>query len=126
MRETPNNGGGLLDPVWNILDQTLAAAQNRLELFRVEAQEEKIRLVEIVLLASAIMVLGTLALALATFLTVLLAWRSGSMIALAALTIAYIAGACVAGRLLRARLQSPPPFAATAEEFRKDRECLPR
>src|SRR4051812_40813083 len=114
MRESSHNGaGGILEPVWRLADHTLAAAQNRIELFQVEAQEEKARLLEIILLASVFTVLLTLGLAAATFAIVLIVWRDGAMIALACLIIAYIAGAGAAGHLLHARLKAAPPFAAS-------------
>jgi uncharacterized membrane protein YqjE len=54
MRVESNNGQvGILEPLWRLLDDILAVAQNRIELFRAEAQEEKVRLVELLLLASA-------------------------------------------------------------------------
>ena len=41
MREAANHGaGGILDPVWRLLDNTLAAAQNRIELFQAPALDE--------------------------------------------------------------------------------------
>ena len=124
-----NNGGGasvksLLEPVWKLLNSILAAAQNRLELFRVEAQEEKIRLFEILMLASVVMVFGTLAVGIGTFAIVALLWKAGATAAIGGVVAAYGIGAAVAWRALRARLKIPA-FAATAEELRKDRACVP-
>jgi uncharacterized membrane protein YqjE len=126
MRDLAHNGsaGGILEPVWRLMDNAIAAAQNRLELFRVEAQEEKIRFVEVFLLASAIIILGALALAVATFAIAIYIWRSGPEIALTFLILTYATGAGVAWRLLRARLKSEKPFASSAAELEKDRECI--
>ena len=126
MRNLAQNGGagGILGPIWGFLDNALAAAQIRLELVRVEAQEEKNRLVEIFLLASAILILGTLALAVATFAIAIYIWQSGPEITLTFLILTYATGAGVAWRLLRARLKSEKPFADSAAELEKDRECI--
>jgi uncharacterized membrane protein YqjE len=125
MREVGNNGrGGILEPVWKALDTAVAAAQNRLELFRVEVQEEKVRVMELALLASAIIVLGTLALTVGTVAVVMVVWNDGGLIALACLASGYAIGAFAAWRALKARLKSEPPFAGTSEELRKDRECI--
>ena len=126
MNDVASNGhGSLLDPVWKLLDTTLATAQNRLELFRVEAREEKIRIFQIILLVSALMVLGTLAVALATFAIAIVVWQSRSLIILPCVIAIYAIGAYAAWRALRARLNGEDPFAATSEELRKDRECIP-
>ena len=126
MRTLANNGSasGILDPLWGFLENTLAAAHNRLELFRVEAQEEKIRFMEIFLLASTVVILGTLALAVATFAIAIYIWRSGPEIALTFVISTYALGAVVAWRLLRARLKSQKPFASSAAELEKDRACI--
>jgi uncharacterized membrane protein YqjE len=126
MRTLANNGseGGILDPLWGALENALAAAHNRLELFRVEAQEEKIRFMETFLLASTVVILGTLALALSTFAIAIYLWRSGPEIALTFIILTYALGAVVAWRLLLARLKSNKPFAGSAAELEKDRECI--
>lgn len=127
MRDIANNGHGsarLLDPLWRMLDGGLAIVENRLELFRVEAQEEKVRLVQIILLALALMVLGTLALAVATFAIVMVVWQTGTLMVLPVVIAAYAIGAYLAWRALRARLKQEPPFAASVGELRKDREWV--
>jgi uncharacterized membrane protein YqjE len=126
MRELAQNrsAGGLLEPVWGLLENALAAAQNRLELFRVEVQEEKLRFVEVVLLASALVVLATLTLALATFTLAIYLWREGPEIGFSVMILTYAIGAGLAWRLLKARLKRTPLFADSAAELEKDRECI--
>ena len=119
-------GASLLSPLWKIVNNTLAAAQNRIELFQLEAQEEKVRLLAILLLASAITVLGTLAVAVATFVIAIMVWQNGWLIILSCLGAVYALGAFWAWRALGARLKGEAPFSATVGELRKDRECLPR
>lgn len=125
MREAADNGRlGLLEPVWRAADKALAVAQNRLELFRVEAQEEKVRLFEMLLLASTIMVLGSLALALITFALVTFALQRDAFFVIPCLAVVYAVGAAWAGRGLWARMKATPPFEGSAEELKKDRECF--
>jgi hypothetical protein len=49
----------------------------------------------------------------------------GPLITLGALIATYGLAAAWAGSALRKRLAGPAPFAATSEELRKDRECIP-
>jgi uncharacterized membrane protein YqjE len=127
VRDIANNGhSGLLDPLWGMLDTALATALNRLEIFRVEVREEKLRIFQIILLASALIVLGTLALAMAAFAIAMVVWQEGSLIVLPCVIAAYAIGAWLAWRALRARLSGEAPFAASVNELRKDRECIPR
>jgi uncharacterized membrane protein YqjE len=115
----------LLTPVWRILDSLLANVQNRFDLLRTEAREAEVRFVEIFLLCSAIVVFGTIAVSLATFVLVLLAWKEGSLVAITPLIAAYAFAAAWAGNALKKRLNGPPPFSATSEELRKDQACIP-
>jgi uncharacterized membrane protein YqjE len=124
LAQNGRSAGGVLEPFFGLVENALAAAQNRLELFRVEAQEEKIRFMEIFLLASAIVVLGTLGLALATFAIALYVWQYGPELALSFVISAYVIGTVVAWRLLKARLKSETPFASSAAELKKDRACI--
>jgi uncharacterized membrane protein YqjE len=126
MRDDRNNGQtGLLDPVWRLLDNVLGVAQNRVELFRVEAQEEKIRLVEMLLLTSLITVLATLSLVLGILVMAMMAWQHGLLAALAFLSLGCAIGAGLAWRALKSRLATAP-FADFSGELRKDRQCIPR
>ena len=125
MRLESNNGPvGILDPLWRLLDDILAVAQNRIELFRAEAQEEKVRLVELLLLASAIVVLATVGLTLGIAAVVVAIDVEHRVLALAVLAGVCGIGAVLIGRLLRRRLDREV-FASFAEELRKDRQCIP-
>jgi uncharacterized membrane protein YqjE len=124
-RVSNNGSSSLLAPVWRILDCALDNVQNRLDLLRTEAKEAEIRFVEMFLLASAIVIFGTLALSVTTFVLMLLVWKDGSLVTLTVLIAAYAFAAAWAGAALKKRLKAPAPFEATSEELRKDRECIP-
>jgi uncharacterized membrane protein YqjE len=127
MLEASKSGrDGILEPIWRLLDNVLAAAKNRIELFQVEAQEEKIRLAQMLLLTSAITVLGTIGIALGIFAVVIWFWEDGVLIALAMLSAVCVLGAGLAWRALNRRLRSCATFAGFSEELRKDRQCIPR
>jgi uncharacterized membrane protein YqjE len=115
---------GVWSSLKRILDTLLAAAQNRIELIAVELQEEKCRLMEALLCAVAVAVLGIMSLTLVTFLLVVLFWENGRLIALGALSVLYLAGTALAWRALRSHLRARSAFAGTIEELKKDRACL--
>jgi uncharacterized membrane protein YqjE len=71
-KESP---GGIFASLRRILDGGLALTQKRVELFAVELREEKCRLVEAIILASAVVAFGMMTLTLLPFLIVTLFWR---------------------------------------------------
>lgn len=98
--------------------------QNRIELFAVELQEEKCRLIEAILWASAAVVLGMMSLTLLTFVIVIWFWDSARLAVLLALGGVYLLGTIVAWRGLRARLRRTTAFSGTLDEIKRDRACL--
>jgi len=117
--------GGLFASLRRLLDSALALLQNRFEVFTVELQEEKIRLVDLLLRAVVVVVLGFMTLIAATALLVVGLWDTSPVAVLAVVTLAYGLTAAGIGYSLKQRLQrGPPPFAVTLAEFKKDRECL--
>lgn len=107
-----------------ILDTLLVTAENRVELFAVELQEEKCRLVEAILCAFAVAAFGMMALSLVTFTVVVLFWENGRFAALVGLSVLYLIGTALAWRALQSRLKARSAFAGTIEELKKDRACL--
>lgn len=106
------------------LDALLATTQNRVELFAVELQEEKCRLVEAILCAAAVVAFGLMALSLLTITVVVLCWENSLLPALAGLSVLYLLGTALAWRALQLRLKAKSAFADTIEELKKDRSCL--
>lgn len=125
MAETDPNSSGLVNRARRVLDSGLALAQNRLELVSVELQEEKHRLVELLLWAMLAAVGGVLALVTGTLAVVVLFWDTARELVLAGCAVFYLALALGAFTMLRRRwIKSPPPFATSLDELRKDRGCL--
>jgi uncharacterized membrane protein YqjE len=125
MDQPTETEGGLFASLRRLIDSALALVQNRFEVFTVELQEEKIRLVDLLLRAVVVVVLGFMTLIAATALVVVWFWDSSPVAALAIVTLLYGLTAAGMGYSLKQRLQNnPPPFAGTLAEFKKDRECL--
>lgn len=124
MNENSETRPGVWGSLQRILDTLLGTVQNRVELFAVELEEEKCRLIETLLFAAAVAAFGLMALSLATLTIVLLCWENGLLPALAGLSVAFIIGAVVSWRGLQARLKARSAFADTIDEIKKDRSCL--
>jgi uncharacterized membrane protein YqjE len=116
---------GFLHSLRALGDGLLASVQDRLELFSVELQEEKFRLIQTFVWISAAVFTGMMAIAFASLTLVYLFWESARLAVLGGLTVLY-AGALVviiiAFRRYLAR--QPSPFAATLHEIGEDRACI--
>src|SRR5258705_13930073 len=115
-RESSNSVGffGLLRRLGRTAIGTL---QNRVELAAVELQEERQRVLELILLAGGALMLGGIALALFSAAIILLfapAYRIYAALGLGAL---YLAGAAYLGLRIKALLQSSP-FSETVNQIR--------
>lgn len=124
MSESTEARPGVWASLKRVLDTVLATAQNRVELFAAELQEEKFRLVEAVLCAAALVAFGMMTLSLVTFTIVILFWENGRLAALVGLSVVYLIGTALAWRGLQSRLKKHSAFAGTIGELKKDRSCL--
>ena len=121
----PNNG--LFASAKRLADLTVATAHNRVELFAVELQEEKCRLIQALLLAAGAIALGATALTLVTITVVLLFWENGRVPALCVLSGLFVVASFLVFRALKKLVPSGPGFGSTLAELEKDRTCfLPR
>ena len=101
----------------------LATLGNRAELFLVEAQEERQRLLQVLLLASILIITATLALVVLTCFIVVIFWEY-KVATLAILSLLYVGGAAAAFVKLRRQLHGWQAFHGTIDELQKDREWL--
>ncbi|MFH1067360.1 MAG: phage holin family protein [bacterium] len=118
---------GLLATGRRLLDNGLALLQTRVELFSVEWQEEKQRVIAALIWASAALFLSAMALTVATFAIVFLVWesREARSIALIGVTLFYFFAALFSGLMLKKKLRETcAPFMDSLREIRKDRQCL--
>ena len=124
MSEASETKPGVWASLKRTVDTLLATAQSRVELFSVELQEEKCRLVEALLCAAALAAFGMMTLTLVTFTLVLLFWENSRLAALVGLSVLHLVGTALAWRALQSRLRSRRGFTDTIEELKKDRSCL--
>jgi uncharacterized membrane protein YqjE len=124
MPDTPA-APGFIDSARHLGAGLLQSVEDRLELFSLELQEEKFRLVQIIILVSAAVLAGTMALVFFSLTMVYLFWASARLAVLCGLTglylVAFIA-VVVAFRRLIAR--QPRPFSALQRELAQDRACI--
>ena len=116
---------GFLGSLRTLGDGLLATVQDRLELFSVELQEEKFRLIQIFVWITAAIFTGVMAITFASLTLVYLFWESARLAVLGGLTVFY-AGALVAIIIAFRRFiaRQPSPFSATRQEIGKDRACI--
>ena len=124
MSETPQTEDGLLAPVTRLLKTLVNLLENRLELFLVEVQEERVRLVEVLLLAAMGGLAALMTLILITLTVVVIFWENHRVLVLVLFTLAYAAAAAIAFWTLRSRVQRWQAFTATLEQIKKDRAWL--
>jgi uncharacterized membrane protein YqjE len=98
--------------------------ETRVELFALEFQEERIRLIELVILAGLIVGLSIATVGVVTIGFILLFEGKARLAALAGLGLGYVLAAGWCYRILSNRLKTYTPFAGTLGEIKKDRECL--
>lgn len=123
MAEPDPESAGPLAAGRRILRTVSDLAHTRLELFLVELKEERIRIVDALLLLAVGVVCAAMTLILLTFTVVLIFWEH-RVLALVLLTLLYAGMAVWSLLTLRKRLAGWNAFAATLQEFKKDRECL--
>ena len=107
-----------------LADLTLATAHNRVELFAIELQEEKCRLIQALLLSATAIALGLTALTLLTITIVVLFWEDGRVPALCVLSALFVASTAFVIHALRKCLANGPGFKSTLAELEKDRACF--
>ncbi len=125
MGESEPSHGGILESLRRLCAQGLALVQNRVELFAVEFQEEKERLIRVLVLAAVLVFLASMAAAVVTVTIVVLAGESARGPVLIGLSLFYILAAVAVFLALRKHLRAgPPPFNETASELKKDLDWL--
>ena len=116
---------GFLGSLRLLGDSVLASVQDRFELFTVELQEEKFRLIKTFIWISAAVFSGMMAVMFASLTVVYLFWETARLAVLVSLTAVYTLGLVGIIMALRAYLaRQPKPFAATLHEIGEDRTCI--
>jgi uncharacterized membrane protein YqjE len=124
--DTPASGTpGLLGSLRGFADGLIGSVHDRIELVSIELQEEKHRLIQILLWIAGIVLAGLLTIVFASFALVLWLWETARMAAVCGLAIGYAVALIAAIVLFRRYLtRQPRPFSATLGELRQDRACI--
>jgi uncharacterized membrane protein YqjE len=125
MATVPPEPTGFLGSFRALGDSLLGTVQDRLELFTVELQEEKLRLIQTFIWISAALFMGMMAVMFASLTLVYIFWESARLAVLGGLAVLY-AGALVAIVVAFRRFiaRQPNPFSATLHEIGEDRACI--
>jgi len=116
---------GYLSSLKSLGEGFLASVQDRLELFSLELQEEKFRLIQTFIWISAAVFTAMMAIMFASLTLVYLFWDSARLVVLCGLTLLYTGAAvAVIVGLRRFLARQPKPFAETLQEIGEDRSCI--
>jgi uncharacterized membrane protein YqjE len=116
--------GGVFQTASRLIKTLRAMAGNRIELFLLEVQEERIRIFDALFLLAAGLVCIMMALIMVTFTVVIVFWDSHRLLVLGLLIAAYTIGAIWALSKLRFLLRRWQAFPATLDQIKKDSECF--
>lgn len=98
--------------------------ENRVELFLIEWQEERLRVLDALLLLMVGTVCALMALLVVTFAVVAAFWDTHRTLVLALIILAYATAAATAFAMLHSRLRKWRAFTATLEQIKKDQACF--
>ena len=117
----------LLDSLTGLTKNIVAMAETRLQLLALDMQETGLNFLSLLVLSGIILTCFGLALILTTLLVVVIFWDSHRLLALGgAAGVFALAGLALWITVLAKFRNMPQFFAATREEFAKDREWLTR
>ena len=116
---------GFLGSLHGFADSAFAVARDRLRLFSLELQEEKLRLIQVLILVCAAIFAGFMAIAFLSLTIAIAFWDTARLQALGGITAFYIVGLVVLVISLKRILKAHPrPFEATLRGLKGDHECI--
>lgn len=125
MDDVEPGAGGVSASLRRIGSSLAALLRARTELLGVELQEEKLRVLNLLVWAGIALALAAAGILLVVGILAFYLWQQFGYPGVIALAAVVLAGAWVLLRILRRRLeQEPAPFATTIAEIGKDLECL--
>lgn len=120
-----DQSGGLFSSVRRMADTCLSSVHNRVELFGLELQEEKLRLVRLLLWTVAALFASFLAITVITIAVVMIFPEENRKVVVSVFAVFYAIMATVLGLKLRSEIKNaPPPLADTTAELKKDLDAL--
>jgi len=125
MPATDPPAGGVLNSLRRICDTGLALVQNRAELFSLELEEQKARLLKTFLLAGILVFLANLAVLMVALTIIVAVGKDARVPVMIGFSVFFTIAALVTLFLLRREMRStPPPFEQTVAELQQDRNWL--
>ncbi|HEY1172167.1 MAG TPA: phage holin family protein [Verrucomicrobiae bacterium] len=124
MDASPGKFGRITSLARRMLHRFLAIGENRIELFLLEVQEEREKLVKVLLLVVGMAVFGLLAGIALTLAVMLFFWERSPVLALVIMTLIYGLMAAYLYHRMMALQRDWQTLPGTLEQLRKDRECL--
>jgi uncharacterized membrane protein YqjE len=123
--ESGQGSVGFAESVRRLGKSLLDLLHTRTELFTVELQEEKVRVLKLVLWVAAAITVGVSGLLIAMGALALCVWEAAGSWGLVGLAAGALgAAALILWGVHRNITNSPAPFAGTVAEFKKDAACL--
>lgn len=121
----PGRSGGLFDSVKTMACTLIAIVQTRAELLSTELEEERIRLISMLVWTLVALFCAGLGVIFATLLFVLTLWDSYRLLAVGMPTALFLLAAFFAWRVVLGKAQAKPRlFSVSIAELSKDREQL--
>lgn len=114
---------GLMQTLKRLGATVSAIIQNRLELLRVELQEERVHVLNALLLTAVIVALGVFTLAMAACALSIVVWNGFGVKGLWALSGLGLVGTLLTYWRLRTRLRHWPLLPETLAQLKQDRDC---
>jgi len=125
--ESQGSESGLTAPFRRLLESASGFLASKLELLGIEFQEEKRRILELLILASAALLFSVLTLFVLTFAVIALFWDTHRVAAVVGVFLVYfLISAILFVRLKRKANTGTHMFDATVEELKKDTEWVKR
>jgi uncharacterized membrane protein YqjE len=117
--------GGLRSSAGRIVETAIGLFASRVELFGVELREEQLRLIRWLAWFGLVFAFGLAGILIGLAALSLFLWNTAGYVGLVGLSVVTLGAAAALFRWLHRQItSSTPPFEATVDELRKDRECL--
>ena len=125
MSDSPSSLPGILSSLRQFADGLLGSVHDRLELFSIELQEEKLRVFRILILINAAIFSAFLALTFISLVVVYLFWDTARIWVLSGFAVFYTAAFIALVRAFKLFIaKQPKVFEATRHELAADRDAL--
>jgi uncharacterized membrane protein YqjE len=116
--------GGLVQSLRNLAASAVGVLHTRFELLISEIEEERLRILQLMLWGSVALLFLSFGVLLLTFAVVVLFWDTHRLSSVVVLGVVYLAIGGAFAMAVRRRAQRPRLFTASSAELAKDRDTL--